>query len=89
MHCVKSVRIRSFSGPYIPAFGLNTDQENSKYGHFPRSDGAKAAKVSILASVLRRSRKLFVLSISIIVFAYSVGEMTYPDITYKMTYSHP
>ena len=22
-HCVKSVRIRSFSGPYFPAFGLN------------------------------------------------------------------
>ena len=25
MHCVKSVRIRSFSGPYFAAFGLNTD----------------------------------------------------------------
>ena len=24
-HCVKSVRIRSFSGPYFPAFGLNSD----------------------------------------------------------------
>ena len=23
-HCVKSVRNRSFSGPYFPAFGLNT-----------------------------------------------------------------
>ena len=23
-HCVKSVRIRSYSGPYFPAFGLNT-----------------------------------------------------------------
>ena len=50
-HCVKSVGIRSFSGPYIPAFRLNTDdilcitpysgrirentdQKNSKYGHF-------------------------------------------------------
>ena len=22
-HCVKSVHIRSFSGPYFPAFGLN------------------------------------------------------------------
>ena len=27
-HCVKSVRIRSFSGPHFPAFGLNT----GKYG---------------------------------------------------------
>ena len=25
VHYVKSVRIRSFSGPYFPAFGLNTD----------------------------------------------------------------
>ena len=24
-HCVKSVRIRSFPGPYFPAFGLNTE----------------------------------------------------------------
>ena len=25
-HCVKSVRIRSFSGLYFPAFGLNTER---------------------------------------------------------------
>ena len=25
-HSVKCVRIRSFSGPYFPAFGLNTDR---------------------------------------------------------------
>ena len=24
-HCVKSVRIRSYSGPYFLAFGLNTE----------------------------------------------------------------
>ena len=24
-HCVKSLHIRSFSGPYFPAFGLNTE----------------------------------------------------------------
>ena len=51
-HCVKSVNIRSYSGPYFPAFGLNTerygilvllspdarskDQNNSEYGHFLR-----------------------------------------------------
>ena len=45
---MKSVRIQSFSGPYFPAFGLNTspylvrirentDQQNSEYGHFSRS----------------------------------------------------
>ena len=43
-HCVKVVQIRSFSGPYFPAFGLNTeiygvnrDQKNSVFGHFSRS----------------------------------------------------
>ena len=49
-HCVKSVRIRSYSGPYFPTFGLNTDrysvsvrmrenmdQNNSEYEHFLRS----------------------------------------------------
>ena len=49
-HCVKSVRIRSYSGLHFPAFGLKTgrygvslrmretaDQNNSEYGHFLRS----------------------------------------------------
>ena len=26
VHCVKSVCIRSFSGPYFPTFGLNTER---------------------------------------------------------------
>ena len=30
MHCVKNVRIRSYSSPYFPAFGLHTDQNNSE-----------------------------------------------------------
>ena len=44
---MKRVGTRSFSGPYFPAFGLNTerywkirenaDQKNPKYRHFPRS----------------------------------------------------
>ena len=32
--CVKSVRIWSYSGPYLPAFGLNTDQNNSEFRQF-------------------------------------------------------
>ena len=39
--CVKSVQIRSFSGPYFPAYGLNTDiwtRKNSLLGHFSRRD---------------------------------------------------
>ena len=38
LHCVKSARVRSFCGSYFPAFGMNTDQKNSEYGHFSRSD---------------------------------------------------
>ena len=37
LHCVKSIRIWSYSGPHFRTFGLNTDQNNSKYGHFLRS----------------------------------------------------
>ena len=33
-HCLKSVRIRSFSGPYFSVFGLKMDQKNSEYGYF-------------------------------------------------------
>ena len=29
-HCLKSVRIRSFSGPYFSAFGLKMDQKKSE-----------------------------------------------------------
>ena len=25
-HCIKSVRIRSYSGPHFPTFGLNTER---------------------------------------------------------------
>ena len=49
IHSVKGVHIRSYSVPYFPAFGLNTekcsvrirentDQNNSEYGQFSRSD---------------------------------------------------
>ena len=53
VHCVKNVHIGSFSGPYFPTFGLNTEiysispytvhiwenpnQKNPEYGHFPCS----------------------------------------------------
>ena len=34
---MKNVCIQSYSGPYFPVFGLNTDQNNSEYGHFLHS----------------------------------------------------
>ena len=36
-HCAKSVRIRSYFGPYSVRMRGNTDQNNSEYGHFLRS----------------------------------------------------
>ena len=36
-HCVKSVRIQSFSGPYFLVFGQNTDHKNSEYRRFSHS----------------------------------------------------
>ena len=33
---MKCISIRSYSGPYIPAFGLKTDQNNSEYEHVLR-----------------------------------------------------
>ena len=35
---MKSVRVRNYFGSYFPALGLNTDQNNSEYGQFLRSD---------------------------------------------------
>ena len=32
LHCVKSVRVRSFSGPYFLAFGLNTEIYSARMG---------------------------------------------------------
>ena len=37
-HCMKSLRVLSFSGPYFHEFGLNADQKNSQYGHFSRNE---------------------------------------------------
>ena len=31
-HCVKRVRVQSFSGPYFPAFGLNTERYSISLG---------------------------------------------------------
>ena len=36
-HCVESVRIWRYFGPYFLSLVLNTDQSDSEYGHFSRS----------------------------------------------------
>ena len=48
-HCVKSVPVRSYSGLYFPAFGLNTDQNNSEYRHFLRG----VSQQSLLLDIFR------------------------------------
>ena len=50
-HCVKRVRIRSFSGPHFPAFGLHTDTKDSGYGRFSRS-GVQGAVYIFMRSFL-------------------------------------
>ena len=54
LHCVKSVGIRSYSGAYFPAFGLNTDQNNSEYGHFSRSAKVKKRVVLLITFGLEK-----------------------------------
>ena len=39
MHCVKSVCIWRYSGPYSVRMRENTDQNNSEYVYILRSDG--------------------------------------------------
>ena len=45
-HCVESVRIWSYSGPYLPTFGLNTDQNNFEHGHFSCSEKYSSVRMN-------------------------------------------
>ena len=62
--CVKSVRIRSYSGRYFPALGLNieispysvqmwenTHQNNSEYEHFSRSGAVSYSRKNYIVDV--------------------------------------
>ena len=40
-HCVKSSRMRSYSGPYSFRMRENADQSNSEYGQFSRSENSQ------------------------------------------------
>ena len=55
-HCVRNVRIRGYSGPHFPAFGLNTeryDQNNSEYGHFLSSEYSKYERTEVLGNAVK------------------------------------
>ena len=62
-HCVKSVRIRSFSGPYFPAFGLNAERYSvslriqSEYGKIrtrktPNTDTSHEVFVNLIHNMV-------------------------------------
>ena len=51
---MKNVRIWSYFGPYFPAFRLNTDQNNSEYGHFLRSVNQKITRLVSLDPVTNK-----------------------------------
>ena len=54
VHCGKSIRIRSFSGPYFPAFGRNTERYGvSEYGHFSRSGRLLVSEETFLYTPLK------------------------------------
>ena len=54
-HCVKNVRIRSYSDPHFPAFRLNTrmrenaDQNNSEQRHFLRSEQERKMMANLIS----------------------------------------
>ena len=53
-HCVKCFRIRSFCGPYILAFRLNTDRKSSEYESISRiANKPAAAKKATLQKRIR------------------------------------
>ena len=74
-HCVKNVCIRSFTGPYFPIFGLNTepysvqirentDEKNSEDGHFLCSGiDATLATVHLLLKLSINPQKLQFISV--------------------------
>ena len=59
-HCVKSVRIRSYSGPHFPAFGLNTE----RYGvsvHIQLECGKMRTRITPNTNTLYAENMYFVL----------------------------
>ena len=47
-HCVKSVQIRSFSGPYFPAFGLNTERYSSYFVRTRENTDQKKLRILVI-----------------------------------------
>ena len=90
-HCVKSVRTRSYSGPYFSAFEVNTgcgkirtrgntDQNNSEHGHFSCSVCSLFRGVRLLECLSIRDFTVFVSFLFSHAWArdhYSISRSTY------------
>ena len=50
---VKSARIRSFSGPYFPAFGLNTEKYGDTFSPSTRKYGPENLRIPTLFTQCR------------------------------------
>ena len=67
LHCIKHVRIRSYSGPYSVRMRENTDENNSEYGLFSRSVDRQIGKLenrieNIPAELLNKTLVLDILN---------------------------
>ena len=60
-HSVKSVQIWSFSGPYFPAFGLNTDNYSVNYRVESKCKKIRTRKNSLFGLLLRSGMYLNIL----------------------------
>ena len=58
-HCIKFVRIRSYSSSYSVQMRENTDHNNSKYGHFSRRAMIYPFYSFIVSNSLRLYYKLY------------------------------
>ena len=47
VHCLKSVRIQSFSGPYLVQMRENAGKKNSECGYFSRSGACVIEKLPL------------------------------------------
>ena len=61
MHCIKSVHIWSYSGPYFPAFGLNTE----RYGVSYDENTLKSLRINVFTELKKFKTSNYIVKIKI------------------------
>ena len=61
MHCIKSVRIWSYSGPYFPAFGPNTE----RYGVSYDENTLKSLRINVFTELKKFKTSNYIVKIKI------------------------